>query len=61
MHAFMYVYPEKIPEEEYFTDTKFFPGNYKKTSTPVPVPNHWLEFSYIRSEYYYLDLNFYGI
>ena len=30
-------------------------------STPVPVPKHWFGFSYICSEYYKLDLNFYEI
>ena len=50
MYTFMYVDPEKIPVEEYFTGTNTFVDNYKKVSTSVPVPRHWLVFSSIRSE-----------
>ena len=48
MYAFKYVDPETISEEDYFIATKHFVENYKKVSTPVPVPKHWLRFSYIR-------------
>ena len=58
LYAFMYVYPEIMTEENYFSATKKFVSNYKKMSTPGPVPKHWLGFSYICSEYYELDLNF---
>ena len=47
-----------MPAEEYFTATKIFVDNYKKMSTPVPVPKYWLGFSYIRSEDYELYQNF---
>ena len=47
MYAFMYVYPETMTVEEYFPATKVFFENYKKISTAVPVPKHWLGFSYI--------------
>ena len=30
MYAFMYVDPEKMPVEEYFTDTKTYVDNYNK-------------------------------
>ena len=58
MYAFMYVNAEKNAEEEYFTDTITFVGNYNKFSTPVSVPKHWLGFSCICSEDYELDMNF---
>ena len=41
-----------------FPTTKTFVVNYKKISTLGPVPEHWLEFSYIRSKYYDLYHNF---
>ena len=47
-----------MPAEEYFTATKIFVDNYKKMSTPVPVPKYWLGFSYIRSEDYELYASF---
>ena len=59
MYSFMYVYPEIMIEEDYFPSTIFVVANYKKISTPVPGPKHWLGFSYIRSKDYELDLNFY--
>ena len=58
MYSFVYVYPEKMPVEDHFYDTKPFVVNYKKMSTPVPVPKHWLVFSYIYSEDYELDQKF---
>ena len=58
MNTFMYVDLETILVEEYFPDTKTFVKNYKKISTPGPVPKYWLGFSHIRSEDYELDLNF---
>ena len=58
MYAFMYVDTETIPVEDYFTATKEIVENYKKISTPGPVPKHWLVFSYISSEGYDLDMNF---
>ena len=33
-------------------------ATYKKMSTLIPFPKHWLGFSYIRLEDYYLDVNF---
>ena len=56
MHALMYVDIDTRPEEDYFIATKKN-ENHKKTSTPGPVPNHWLGFSCIRSEYYEFDMN----
>ena len=58
MYDFMYVDTKTIPEEEYFPATKKYAEKYKKISTPVPVPKHWLRFSYIRLEGYELDNNF---
>ena len=58
MYAFMYVDTETMPVEDHFLATKMFDDNYKKISTPVPVPKHWLGFSYIRLEDYKLDHNF---
>ena len=58
MYAFMYANPEIIPVEEYFAATWTFFANYKKMSTPGPVPKNWLGFSYINSEDYELDMNF---
>ena len=40
MHSFMYAYPETMAEEEYFPATKIFVENYKKMSTPGPIPKH---------------------
>ena len=59
MCDFMYVYPDTMPVEDHFTATKTFVVNYKKMSTQGPVPKHWLGQSYIRSEDYYSDQNFY--
>ena len=50
--------PQIIPAEDHFTDSKIIVVNYKKNSTPGPIPTHWLGFSYIRSENYKLDQNF---
>ena len=58
MYDFIYVDPNTMPPEENFPDTKIFVDNYKKISTPGPVPKTFLEFSYIRSEDYGLDVNF---
>ena len=58
MYALIYVDPETMLEEEYFSATETFVANYKIISTPVPVPKHCLGFSYIRSEDYELDHNF---
>ena len=54
----MYVGPETMPVEEYFPYTKIFVESYKKMSTTGLVPKYWLEFSFICSEYYELDMNF---
>ena len=59
MYALFYFYPETVTVEEYFSDTKIFFENSKKMSTPGPVSKHWLGFSFIRSEYYELDMKFY--
>ena len=45
MYDFMYVDNETIPVEEHFTATKKCVVNYKKMSTPGPIPRHWLVFS----------------
>ena len=58
MYAFMYVDPQTIPAGDHFPSTKLFFVNYKKISTPGPVPKHRLGFSYIRSKDYELDQNF---
>ena len=60
MYDFMYVYPQTIPGEDNFPDTRIFTMNYKKISIPGLVPNIWLGFSYISSEDYELDKNFDG-
>ena len=57
MYAFVYVDPDTMAEEDYFTATKIFSENYNKISTPLPVPKHWSGFSYMRSKDYELDLN----
>ena len=49
MCDFMYVDLEAMPVEYPFPATKYFVGNYKKMSTPRPVPKHWIGFSYICS------------
>ena len=54
----MYVNTETMAEEDYVIDTKTFFANYKRISTTRPVPEQWLGFSYICSEYYELYLNF---
>ena len=51
MYAFVYIYPPKIPMEDHFPATTTFVVNYKKVSTQVTVPKHWLGFSYICSKY----------
>ena len=42
IYAFMYVDTETMPAENHFTATKTFVENYKKMSTPGPVPKYWL-------------------
>ena len=63
LQSYMYVVisvdPETIIVEDYFPTTNKFVEKYKKFSTPVPVPKYWLGFSFISSEYYELDMNFY--
>ena len=59
MYYFMYIGPDTISVEDHFPDTKTFFVNYNKVSNPGSVPKHWLGFSYIRSEDYELDHNFY--
>ena len=58
MYVFMYVDPDTIPVDDHLPYTKTVFVNYKKMSTPGPVPKHWLVFSYICSERYELDQNF---
>ena len=58
MYDFMFVDPETMIEEEYFTATKTFVQEYSIRSTPQLVPKHLLVFGYIISEDYGLDLNF---
>ena len=58
MHDLMYVYPETMPEEDHFSDTKTIVDNYKKMPTTGPVPKNWLGFSYIISKGYQLYQNF---
>ena len=38
IYSFMYVKSDTMAEEVYFLATKIFVANYKKNSTPVPVP-----------------------
>ena len=40
MYDFMYVDPDTMPVEEHFTATKTYAVNYKKMSTPGPVPKY---------------------
>ena len=58
MHDFVYVDPDTMTVEDHFPATKIFFVDYNKMSTTVTVPKHWLVFSYIRLEDYYLDHNF---
>ena len=58
MYAFMYVNPETILVEDYFTATQTFVENYGRISTPGPVPKCCFRFSFMCSEYYELDMNF---
>ena len=58
MYAFVYVDPKTMPVEENFNATKTFVGNYRKISTPGPVPKYWIGFSYICLEDYEFDKNF---
>ena len=44
--------------EDHFPANKKLIVNYKKISTPGPVPKNWLGFSYIRSKDYKLCHNF---
>ena len=57
-YAFMYAYPQTVPVEAHFTDSKTFVVNYQKMSTKGQAPKYWLVSSYIRSEDYDLDHNF---
>ena len=59
MYYFMYVDLDTMTVEAHFPTTKTFFDHYNKMSTPVPVPKHWLGFSYILPEDYELDQNFY--
>ena len=52
MYAFMYVYPETIPEEIYSPDTRTYDETYKNRSTNGPFPTHCIAFNYIISEDY---------
>ena len=52
MYAFVYLGTETIPVEDYFPATKTFVENYKKISTPGPVPKYWIGSTYICSEDY---------
>ena len=47
MYDFMYVDTDTITEEEYFSSTRNIFENYKKMSTPGPVPKYWILFCYI--------------
>ena len=48
-----------MEEEDYFPAKKTFFENYKKMSAPELVPQRFLGFSYLCSEDYELDMNFY--
>ena len=41
-----------------FPAKNIFVADFKKISTPVTVPKHWLGSSFIPLEYYELDMNF---
>ena len=58
MYNFMHYNTMILSEEDYFLDTKTFSENNKKISTPGLVSKTWIGFSYIRSEYYYFDIDF---
>ena len=45
MYDFMYVDPQKMTVGDHFPVTKTFVVNYKKMSTPGPIPKHCLIFS----------------
>ena len=45
MYAVMYVDPETMVEENYFTYTKTFVEDYNKMSMPGPLPKYCLGFS----------------
>ena len=49
MYYFMYVGTDTLPLEDYFDSTITYADKYKKISTPVLVPKHWLGFSNIHS------------
>ena len=59
IHVFVYVDPDKMVEEYYSPYIKNIVENCNKKSTPGPVPNRWLGFSYIGSKHYELDMKFY--
>ena len=40
MYDFMYVELDTMPPEDNFSDTRTFVDNYKKMSTPGPVPKN---------------------
>ena len=52
MYAFMNFDTKTMPVEDHFLLQKKIVVNCKKMSTPVTVPKHWLQFSYIPSKYY---------
>ena len=45
VYDFMYVDPQTMPTEDHFPAIKSFVVNYKKISTPGPIPKHWMVFS----------------
>ena len=47
MYDLIYVDPETIIEEEYFTAGNFLLQTEIKMSTPGPLPKYWFVFSYI--------------
>ena len=47
MYYFIYVDPETVEEEEYFTNTKRFVEKYNRRSAPGIPPKHWIVFSHI--------------
>ena len=53
----MYVDPQTMSVEDLFPDTKTFVVNYKKISTPEPVPKHLMGCSYTCTEDYELYHN----
>ena len=58
MYDFVYVDTKTMLEDDYFLATTIFVQDYKNRSTPGPVSKYWIEFSYIHSQDYELDLKF---